>query len=456
MTPDETQKHTLFNAPLPKGWQILSVDRIKAKERYSCVAGPFGSSISAKYFTETGVPVIRGCNLTDDMTQFILEGFVFVSEDKAKTFPGQHVKAGDLVFTCWGTLGQVGLIPEDGPYKEYIISNKQLKLRPDQGQSDNRYLYYYFSTPQMVRHINDIAIGTAVPGINLGLLKRIKVVIPPLPTQKKIAAILSAYDDLIENNKRRIVLLEKMAEEIYCEWFVRMRFPGHKKVKFVKGLPEGWEIRPSIEVFDVLSGGTPKTDVPQFWDGEIPFFTPKDAGDNIYVLNTEKMITQRGLDTCNSQLYTKNTIFITARGTVGKLALAQKDMAMNQSCYALRQKENEEVYFYYLAMQNAISYVKGISKSGVFDNIIVDTFKVVPLLVPDRKLVQNFNKKVASTFEKISALLEVNELLVAMRDKMLPRLISGKLSVEDLDIHFPLSMQEQTATEQLELDFTHA
>ena len=107
-------------------------------------------------------------------------------------------------------------------------------------------------------------------------------------------------------------------------------------------------------------------------------------------------------------------------------------------------------------MQNAISYVKGISKSGVFDNIIVDTFKVVPLLVPDRKLVQNFNKKVASTFEKISALLEVNELLVAMRDKMLPRLISGKLSVEDLDIHFPLSMQEKTTAEQLELDFTHA
>ncbi len=251
MTPDETQKHTLFNAPLPKGWQILSVDRIKAKERYSCVAGPFGSSISAKYFTETGVPVIRGCNLTDDMTQFIPEGFVFVSEDKAKTFPGQHVKAGDLVFTCWGTLGQVGLIPEDGPYKEYIISNKQLKLRPDQGQSDNRYLYYYFSTPQMVRHINDIAIGTAVPGINLGLLKRIKVVIPPLPTQKKIAAILSAYDDLIENNKRRIALLEKMAEEIYREWFVRMRFPGHEKVKFVKGVPEGWELRPFSEVVEI-------------------------------------------------------------------------------------------------------------------------------------------------------------------------------------------------------------
>lgn len=249
-----TQKQLLFNAPVPKGWQVLTVNEIKANEPYSCVAGPFGSNISSKYFVDDGVPVIRGGNLTVDSTQFVPRDFVFVSEDKAKSFKAQHVKAGDLVFTCWGTLGQVGLIPNNSPYPEYIISNKQLKLRPNKEISDERFLYYYFATPQMVQYIRDISIGAAVPGINLGLLKAIKIVLPPLPIQKKIVAIVSAYDDLIENNDRRIALLEKMAEEIYREWFVRLRFPGFDRATFHKGIPEGWE-RKRFDEFCLLQRG---------------------------------------------------------------------------------------------------------------------------------------------------------------------------------------------------------
>ena len=199
-----TSKQLLFNRPVPQGWQMLTVDEIKANEPRSCVAGPFGSSISSKYFVPEGVPVIRGNNLSDNLKPFVPHGFVFVSEEKAESFKAQQVKGGDLVFTCWGTLGQVALIPKKGPYSTYIISNKQLKLRPNLEICDARFLFYYFASPQMVQHIRSIAIGAAVPGINLGILKSLQVVIPPLPIQRKIAAILSAYDDLIENNTRRI------------------------------------------------------------------------------------------------------------------------------------------------------------------------------------------------------------------------------------------------------------
>src|SRR5436853_247521 len=125
------KRQLLFDLPVPTGWKLLTVDEIKSNEPSSCVAGPFGSNISSKYFVSSGVPVIRGNNLRDDLTPFVPEGFAFVSGEQSKNYKAQHVKPGDLVFTCWGTLGQVGLIPEDGPYKEYIISNKQLKLRPD-------------------------------------------------------------------------------------------------------------------------------------------------------------------------------------------------------------------------------------------------------------------------------------------------------------------------------------
>lgn len=236
----------LFDLPLPAGWKLLSVDDIKAPEKHSCVAGPFGSSISSKFFVEEGVPIIRGGNLRDDLTPFVAEGFAFVSPEQAQRYKGQHVRAGDLVFTCWGTLGQVGLIPTNGPFPEYIISNKQLKLRPNGEIADSKFLFYYFGSPQMVQHIRSIAIGAAVPGINLGLLKALQVALPPLDLQKEIVRFLSAYDDLIEDNNRRIKILEEMAQMIYREWFVHFRFPGHEKVKVVESelgmIPESWRI----------------------------------------------------------------------------------------------------------------------------------------------------------------------------------------------------------------------
>src|SRR5690606_22131464 len=124
----------------------------------------------------------------------------------------------------------------------------------------------------------------------------------------------------------------------YREWFVHFRFPGHEHVPLTDGLPNGWERQAASAVMDVLSGGTPKTGNATFWDGDIGFFTPKDATDTPYVLTTEKTITEEGLRACNSKLYPTDTLFITARGTVGKLNLALVPMAMNQSCYALRSK----------------------------------------------------------------------------------------------------------------------
>jgi len=211
------------------------------------VAGPFGSDISSKYFCDSGVPIIRGNNLRRDLTRFVADGFAFVSEERATKYKAQHVKAGDLVFTCWGTVGQVGMIPANGPFPEYIISNKQLKLRVEPSIADPLYAFYYFAGPAMVDHILGKAIGAAVPGINLGILKALPFVLPPLPVQRRIAGILSAYDELIENSQRRIRLLEDMARSLYREWFVHFRFPGHESVPRLPSalgdIPQGWEVK---------------------------------------------------------------------------------------------------------------------------------------------------------------------------------------------------------------------
>ena len=156
----------------------------------------------------------------------------------------------------------------------------------------------------------------------------LKIRFPQPDQQARIASILSAYDDLIENNQRRIQLLEQSARLLYKEWFVHLRFPGHEHVKIKDGVPEGWEKATAFEVMDVLSGGTPKTNISSYWGGRHSLLHPE--GRNrlpVYTFNTERTLTEDGLRSCNSRLYPKDTVFIAARGTVGKLTLAQTDMA---------------------------------------------------------------------------------------------------------------------------------
>ena len=337
---------------------------------------------------------------------------------------------------CIGaTVGKTCMTESDS------ISNQQINsIIPTKGESDPDFVYYIATT--LRDSLVAFAGGAATPIINKSTFSSLKLLVPDYAAQQKIAAVLSAYDELIENNRRRIALLEKLAEEIYREWFVRLRFPGHEKVKVVKGMPEGWKDQPASEVLHVMGGGTPKTEVPAYWDGDIPFFTPKDSHVGFYVLDTEKKLTVSGLESCSSQLFPVETMFITARGTVGELCLAHQPMAMNQSCYALAPKNAQSVFFHFLAMKTAIAYIKGISKSGVFDNIVIDTFKQVPIRMPGEGLVNQFNKIAEPIFRQVGALLKMNVQLRQTRDLLLPRLISGKLPVEELDIQFPQGLPE--------------
>jgi type I restriction enzyme S subunit len=179
----------------------------------------------------------------------------------------------------------------------------------------------------------------------------------------------------------------------------------------------------------VLSGGTPKTSVADYWDGDIPFYTPKDAAETCYVFETERSITELGLKNCNSRLYPPDTIFISARGTVGKLNLTSRPMAMSQSCYALLGKGHLSQLFLFCALKEAIEHFKQNAVGAVFDAIVVDTFKLIPFTVPDQKKVLLFEDAVTPMFRQILNLLEQNQKLRAARDLLLPRLMSGEIAV---------------------------
>lgn len=294
-------------------------------------------------------------------------------------------------------------------------------------EHNNRYFAYKLGLMNLGRFSGQ----AAQPGLSVIKVSKLRVEMPPLSVQHRIASILSAYDNLIENNTCRIRLLEQMAENIYKEWFIRFRFPGHENAEFENGLPKGWTKVASSTVIDVMSGGTPKTDRDEFYNGKIPFFTPKDANDSIFVYNTLTYITEEGLAHCNSQYYPVDTLMVTARGTVGKLSLLAVPMAMNQSCFALKFKDNQNPYYLYYAMKNEVARLKKMANGGVFDTIIIKTFDHISLVIPTDGMFRAFNKIITPIFGQIQHLERQNHLLARQRDLLLPRLMSGKLEVKD-------------------------
>lgn len=409
-------KHVLFDLPLPVGWVVRSVDSIRSSEQHSCVAGPFGSNISSKYFVEEGVPVIRGSNLTDDLTRFVPSGFVFVSHEQATKYKAQHVRADDLVFTCWGTVGQVGLIPRGGPYPEYIISNKQLKLRPNKDVADPEYLFYYFASPQMVAHIRGRAIGAAVPGINLGILKALEVVLPPLDTQRRIASILSAYDDLIENNTRRIAILEEMARRIYEEWFVRFRFPGHEQVKRVESelgmIPGGWTTCRLDDVL-VLQRG---------------FDLPRQARTE----GSFPIISATGEHGTHKEFRVRGPGVVTGRsGSLGTVMYVEGDFwPLNTTLWVKEFKVGSPLYAFYVLQSIDLA---GYNSGAAVPTLNRNDVHGLPVLKPEPNVLLQFDTTVEPMLTLKHRLEQKNTNLRATRDLLLPKLISGTLEVSDLE-----------------------
>lgn len=305
--------------------------------------------------------------------------------------------------------------------------------------SDPDYVYYLSISDYLRKPAERSMSGASGrQRADMNAIVNIEVPAPPLSTQRKIASILSAYDDLIENNLRRIKILEGMAWDLYREWFVKFRFPGHEKVRFVDSelgrVPEGWEIVPFTKVSDVLSGGTPTTKVEEFWNGKIPFFSPKDASNYYYVLKTAKTITESGLKKCNSRLYPKNTVFITARGTVGKVVMPATDMAMNQSCYALQGREGISQHYLFLAVKDKVDYLKKNTGGATFDTIVVETFERMLTVKPPHLLIEEFSRYAEPNFNLMLSLINKNETLRNTRDFLLPKLICGEIDVSELEI----------------------
>ena len=303
------------------------------------------------------------------------------------------------------------------------------RLRPITNEIVPEYSVYYFRSSCFRAQCMSMATLITRASLNDKMIERLRIRYPKdKDNQSKIANILMSYDKLVIANNRRIKALELMAENLYKEWFVRFRFPGHETAEFENGIPKGWEICKFSSVANILSGGTPKTEHDEYYGGNIPFYTPKDSTESIFAFETITKLTEDGLNHCNSQLFPQNTIMITARGTVGNLNMLAVPMAMNQSCYALNSEIISSQYFLFFLIKREIQKLKKMASGGVFDTIIVNTFDHIKVLLPTDEL-KKFDCIVSSIMKEVYSLSKQNINLIKQRNLLLPRLMSGKLEV---------------------------
>ena len=373
------------------------------------------------------------------------EGGIKLKGEKEKFYSGKFpeeylLHKGDIVVAMTDLiqnapiLGSSAIIPRSGAYLHNQRLGKITALKTQRALPE--FVYYLFNMPLVRGQIKGSATGATVKHTAPSRIYDVSTLLPPLPVQQRITDILRAYDELIENSQRRIKILESMARTLYREWFVHFRFPGYENYPRVASplgeIPQGWEVKPFTEIADVLSGGTPKTDVSEYWNGEIPFFTPRDAPDCFYVQETDKHVTELGLSKCASALYPPDTVFITARGTVGKVAVPSVPMAMNQSCYALRGKVCISQRYLFLLTLQQVDYLKTNTGGATFDTIVVDTFRRMKIVKPPDEVIAHFSGQVDTLFEQVKVLQRQVRNLRRTRDLLLPRLLSGQIEVKTL------------------------
>ena len=296
------------------------------------------------------------------------------------------------------------------------------------------FYLYLFKSPIFRSILSQYGNGANISNLNQDILNNMSIPKPPLPIQQKIATILSAYDELIENNKQRIKLLEEMAEEIYKEWFVRLRFPGYENTKFVDGLPEGWERKPIDSFVDIISGYAFKT---QSFDSEgiYKLVTIKNVQDGFFVTQTTDYIYELPKNLKEDCKLKDKDIILSLTGNIGRICMVYgENYVLNQRVAKLKPKQENYFEFVYLMFRSSFlrATLENLSNGAAQQNLSPIEMGKLEFPIPSEDIINKFSKLTKPFFDEKIVLNKKNQLLQETRDLLLPRLISGKLSVEHL------------------------
>ena len=333
------------------------------------------------------------------------------------------LKPNDIVFARTGnSTGRSYFY--DGSAGELVYAGFLIKFSLDSHKVNPKILKYYTHSKNYYDWVASFDSGATRGNINAKTFAEMPITLPPRNIQDKIVAILSALDEKIETNRKINARLEELAQAIFKSWFIDFEPIGGK-------MPENWEIKDFDVVVEVIAGGTPKTERKEYWNGNIPWISVKDfVNEPHFVMVTERYISQEGLNNSSTHLLKPEDTIISARGTVGAIAQIQEPMAFNQSCFGLRSKLNNGAHWLYYLIHNKIFELKQKSHGSVFDTINRKTLSNLRVIVPAQDVLDKFHLTIAPIIGESLSLSKESARLAALRDNLLPKLMSGELIPE--------------------------
>lgn len=359
-------------------------------------------------------------------------------EEKCKFFDGEIpadyiLKEGDFIVTMTDlsktidTLGYSALVPKS---KRTYLHNQRIGLVTFKSdECDRGYIYWLMRTREYQRFIANTSTGATVHHTSPKKIYDYDLEVPPLPIQHRIATILSRYDSLIENYQKQIKLLEETAQRLYKEWFVDLHFPGHENTNIIDGVPEGWEKKKVGEIGTVITGKTPSTSNKENYGGSIPFITIPDMHTGIYPVSSV-FLSEKGAESQSKKYIPQGALIVSCIGTAGLVCITKERCQTNQQINSLILDDKEMLHYMYFVFLSLKEHLNNIGSNGAtMTNVNKSKFEGIDIVVPSSCIIRDFSQRTTPYFENIKSLQSQLRLLTEARDRLLPKLMSGEITI---------------------------
>ena len=389
--------------------------------------GPFGSQLHQSDYSVIGIPVVMP---KDIIAGNIEEASIARVEQHHIDRLSRHmISYGDILYARRGDVGKCAFTKQN--QEGWLCGTGCLRVTINPDMANPKFVFFQLQKQETIGWITNHAIGSTMLNLNTTILSNAPVEIPSLRIQNRIVEILSRYDSLIENYQNQIKLLKEAAQRLYKEWFIDLRFPGHENTKIVDGVPEGWEKKPALDFFEMSIGKTPpRTQKQWFTKGSngIPWVSISDMKDTMFVQETAEELTQDACENYNIKVIPKGTILLSFKLTVGRVAFAGADVCTNEAI-AHFQKEGDEWKAYTLMYLRNYNYDSLGNTSGISKAVNSTIIKNMPFVMPCTAILQEFSQRVLPFIKQTENLQSQLRLLTEARDRLLPKLMSGEITV---------------------------
>jgi type I restriction enzyme S subunit len=404
-----------------------------------CVDLLAGFAFKSQHFTDKtdDIPLVKGENVSQGCILWeISKRWTSADWPNLEKF---QLRSGDVIVAMdrpWVPAGLKWAYIRKGDPKALLVQRCS-RLRSNTPRLDQDFLRFVIGGPGFESYVIPITTGVNVPHISGKQILDYEFPLPPLPVQQRIAGILSAYDELIENSQRRIKILESMARALYREWFVNFRFPGHESVPRVPSplgeIPQGWEVKPIHSFGRVVTGKTPSKANADFYGHDVPFVKTPDMHGNLYILGTSERLSTSGAQSQANKTLPSGTICVSCIGTIGVVTITTEDCQTNQQINSVILAHEVSREFLFFRLQDAKQTLENLGANGAtMGNVNKGKFESMEIVSPPRDLLAEYHRLVRPMFNEILALSRQTQNLRCTRDLLLPRLLSGQIDPKEI------------------------